>query len=292
VISRFSVSRVREMFCKEPKNEAEFRVGLFFPRSRRFWWRAAEAERRRTRAPKMRRRFAPTPRPQAKLPARRTSTRSPRSMPTMPLLSATTALRRRRKKRCESICGNRFRIRDDQLENLGHRSGAFGRSGLRTRPLHVHDHGKRREEQNTNGKLPVGVAKAARRRLEDRGRYGHRGSAARATYAASAIYEIIHAGKVRSGRSKISWTICRIPLRRFVYIVEAGRPPGPKTVQEKEKSCRTIWLLFTSPTVTTGAQAAPAAATSAPFPVPESSPPHRPRAKYLVSSILGHTKKH
>jgi ketosteroid isomerase-like protein len=84
-----------------------------------------------------------------------------------------------------------------QLENLGHRSGAFGRSGLRTRPLHVHDHGKRREEQNTNGELPVGVAKAARQRLEDSGRYGHRGSAARATYAASAIYEIIHASKFR-----------------------------------------------------------------------------------------------
>jgi hypothetical protein len=38
--------------------------------------------------------------------------------------------------------------------------------------------------------------------------------------------------------------------------------------------------------------AGPTAATSAPFPVPESSPPHRPRAKYPVSSILGHTKKH
>jgi hypothetical protein len=37
--------------------------------------------------------------------------------------------------------------------------------------------------------------------------------------------------------------------------------------------------------------AAPAAGMSAPFPVPESSPPHRPRAKYLISSILGHTKK-
>jgi hypothetical protein len=36
--------------------------------------------------------------------------------------------------------------------------------------------------------------------------------------------------------------------------------------------------------------AAPAA--SAPFPVPESSPPHRPRAKYPVSSTLGHTKKY
>jgi hypothetical protein len=38
--------------------------------------------------------------------------------------------------------------------------------------------------------------------------------------------------------------------------------------------------------------AGPAAATSAPFPVPESSPPQCPGAKYPVSSILGHTKKH
>jgi hypothetical protein len=32
-----------------------------------------------------------------------------------------------------------------------------------------------------------------------------------------------------SGR-KISWTICRIPVRPFVYVVKAGQPAGPKTV--------------------------------------------------------------
>ena len=57
-------------------------------------------------------------RPQAKLPTRRTLTRSPRSMPTMPLLSATTALRRRRKKRCEPILGNRFWIRARSVGKL------------------------------------------------------------------------------------------------------------------------------------------------------------------------------
>ena len=35
------------------------------------------------------------------------------------------------------------------------------------------------------------------------------------------------------GRSKISWTSCRIPVRPFVYPVKTGQPPGPKTVTRK-----------------------------------------------------------
>jgi hypothetical protein len=35
---------------------------------------------------------------------------------------------------------------------------------------------------------------------------------------------------LKRGRSKISGTICRIPLRPFVYLVKAGQALGPETV--------------------------------------------------------------
>ena len=35
---------------------------------------------------------------------------------------------------------------------------------------------------------------------------------------------------LKRGRSKISWTICRIPVRPFDYVVKGGQPPGPKTL--------------------------------------------------------------
>jgi predicted nucleic acid-binding protein len=34
----------------------------------------------------------------------------------------------------------------------------------------------------------------------------------------------------KARRSKISWTICPIPIRPFDYIVKAGQPARPKTV--------------------------------------------------------------
>jgi len=41
------------------------------------------------------------------------------------------------------------------------------------------------------------------------------------------------AGLPARGRSKISWTSCRIPVRPFDYIVKAGQPARPRPLQEK-----------------------------------------------------------
>jgi hypothetical protein len=40
---------------------------------------------------------------------------------------------------------------------------------------------------------------------------------------------------LKRGRRKTSWTICRIPVRPFVYVVKAGQPPGPKIVTGKDR---------------------------------------------------------
>jgi hypothetical protein len=37
---------------------------------------------------------------------------------------------------------------------------------------------------------------------------------------------------LKRGRSKISWTICRIPVRPFDYIVKAGQPAARRPFQE------------------------------------------------------------
>jgi hypothetical protein len=34
---------------------------------------------------------------------------------------------------------------------------------------------------------------------------------------------------------KVSWTVCRIRVRSFVYIVKPGQPPGPKTVRYRKR---------------------------------------------------------
>jgi hypothetical protein len=44
-------------------------------------------------------------------------------------------------------------------------------------------------------------------------------------------------------------TACRIPVWPFVVVVKAGRIPPEGRFQEK--TCRNIWLLYTTPTTTT-----------------------------------------
>src|ERR1700679_61224 len=192
-----SARRVREVFCKEPKNEAEFRVGFGFRRDRGVFRRGL-----RERSPEGHARPRGGDDSGLLRGRKRSCPRERREQGPLVLCRRCPCFQQQQRyddyersdaSRYEEIV---FGSGNDQLENLCHRSGALGRSGLRTRPLHLHDSGKRREEQNTNGELPVGVAKAARRRLENRGRYGHRGSAARATSTAFAIYELIHASKL------------------------------------------------------------------------------------------------
>jgi len=115
-----------------------------------------------------------TPRPQAKLPARRRRQGHLVLWPTMPLLSATTALRRRRKKRCEPICGMRFRLRERSVGKTSAievaRSAIWptNTAATRTRPR------KRRKSKTQTGKLSVSGGESRPAAIGDRGRYGHR----------------------------------------------------------------------------------------------------------------------
>jgi hypothetical protein len=45
---------------------------------------------------------------------------------------------------------------------------------------------------------------------------------------------------LKRGRSKISLTICRIPVRPFVYMVKAGQPARLKTVTGKEIMAQSV----------------------------------------------------
>jgi hypothetical protein len=90
----------------------------------------------------------------------------------------------------------------------------------------------------------------------------HASSPEKAAGAASSGFRQVVAPQValepdfKAWKEKISWTICRIPVWPFDYMVKAGQPARPKTKKKdhyrrKEKSCHSIWLLTTSPTTST-----------------------------------------
>src|SRR5277367_4547172 len=104
-----------------------------------------------------------------------------------------------------------------------------------------------------------------------------------------------------SGRtSEMSTTICRIPVLPFVNKVKAGQTGPPEDRYTiKEKSCRSIWLRFTTPTTTTRPQRAkrsncalnPSSPVSQQIPKPENKPPnYRSTQRRCCNAIHGHNQ--
>ena len=54
---------------------------------------------------------------------------------------------------------------------------------------------------------------------------------------------------LKRGRSKISWTICRIPVRPFDYIVKAGQPARPRTVTGEWRNHDAVFGCYSPPRI-------------------------------------------